>query len=400
MTKRIDRVQTFLQSYRGLSVILLIIILVNSVFYNLNFSDKQSRKGTSGFSIDKAKHFAYFNYYTGYFPLSTLNDDLEFSKAAAYKEIEENGEDLIMEYQHWSRLGENARIWAFLPNAIATGSPENPSIKLFNSLVFVISLLILYYGFWRSKLPIYGIILIGLINLTPYFLYEVYMNQNIFYLLGCSFFIILGLNVSFLIRKESFTRFILTAILSGAILGFFSEFRNEVSIVYASLFLIYLLSTYTRIFFKILVIFISYFAFSGTRILIKNHFENKFLETTELVASHNGHVYNGKRIEGHKFWHPVFCGLGDFDTKHGFEWNDKVAYAYATPILQEKYGMDITYSDKYHLDNFYDADSLYYIKFDEIEEYEAVMKDKVITQIKEDTSWYLTIIFKRIIKYN
>ena len=29
-------------------------------------------------------------------------------------------------------------------------------------------------------------------------------------------------------------------------------------------------------------------------------------------------------VAGHAFWYPVFCGLGDFDTKYGYEWNDRV----------------------------------------------------------------------------
>lgn len=398
MKDKVDLLSKFLTSKRGLLIIFLSIILLNSILYNLNFSDRQSRKDASGFSYDKAKHFAYFHYYTGHFPLASLNENLDYSIEGAYNEIANNGTDLIMEYQHWSRLGENARIWAFLPDSIIAGNPENPSVKLFNVLIFVISLILLYYGFWRIKRPIYGFILLFLINLTPYYLYEVYMNRNIFALLGSSFFIIIGLNVSFLFQKENKYRFIILSIISGSIIGFFSEFRNEVSIVLVSLILIYLLAIQTRVFTKVFVILISYFSFTGTKVIIQNHFNNEFEKTTELVKNAGGHVYTGKRIPGHKFWHPIFCGLGDFDQKYGYVWNDKIAYKYATPILQEKYGMDITYSDKYYLDNYYDSDSLYYIKFDEIDEYEEIMKEKVLSDIKNDPLWYFTILFKRIVR--
>lgn len=398
MKDRIDKFSKFLVSNKGLWFVILGIIVLNSVFYNLTFSEKQSRKDAAGFSYDKAKHFAYFHYYTGYFPLATLNKELVYTDEGAKNEIEKNGSELIMEYQHWSRLGENARIWAFLPNSMIAGTPETPSLKLFNALIFIISLVLLYYGFWRIKQPIYGLVLLLLINLTPYYLYEVYMNRNIFALLGSTFFMIIGLNVSFLFKKESKYRIIISALISGFIIGFFSEFRNEISIVLVSLILIYLLAVETRIFTKILLVLISYFSFTGTKTIIQHHFNNEFEKTAQLVESAGGHVYTGKRIPGHKFWHPVFCGLGDFDQKYGYEWNDKVAYKYATPILQKKYGMDITYSDKYYLDNYYDTDSLYYIKFDEIDEYEAIMKDKVLSDIKNDPLWYLTILFKRIIR--
>lgn len=47
-----------------------------------------------------------------------MNDSIVYSKQGAMTEIEENGENLIMEFKHWSRLGENARIFMFLPYAV------------------------------------------------------------------------------------------------------------------------------------------------------------------------------------------------------------------------------------------------------------------------------------------
>jgi len=139
-------------------------------------------------------------------------------------------------------------------------------------------------------------------------------------------------------------------------------------------------------------------SFNLSKKLIRNHFELKFEEASELVRLNKGHVYKGAKISGHNFWHPVFCGLGDYDTKYGYEWNDKKAYAYAIPILQREYNMNISYSGKYHTDDYYDADSLYYKKPEELMNYEKVVKAKVVSDIKNDPMWYVTILIKRVFK--
>lgn len=392
----------FLQTNNGLKTILIVIVLINSGLYinslNTNYTSEEMRQDAAGFSPDKAHKFAYFYYYTGHFPLATLNADLEYSKEGADNEISERGSDLIMEYQHWSRLGEHARILAFLPNAYVKGSPENPSIKLFNGLVFTLALLILFFGFWNIKKPLIGLILCFLVNFTPFFLYEIYSHENIFGLLGSVFFMILGLNIYMLFcESQNFLKSILIAVLSGVIVGFFSEFRNEISIVIVSLVLMYLLSKRMKIAQKMIIILTTIFFFNSSKTFIRNEFNLKFEKTSQLVGIQGGHVYNGAKITGHNFWHPVFCGLGDFDTKYGYQWYDIVAYKYAIPILNKKYGMNIHYTQgKYYTDDYYDDAGLYYKKPEELKNYDNVLKEKVLSDIKRDPFWYISILVKRV----
>ena len=403
MQKEISKAVAFLESLKGFWFILLSILLFNTILYfnsipNQNYFDQQQRKDATGFEIDYAKKFFYFYYYTGDFPLATLNDEIKYSKIEAKKEIEDNGQNLIMEYKHWSRLGENARIWAFLPNAFISGSPESYQIRLFNSIVFVVSLSLLYLGFWRLKKVSFGILLIALINFTPFFIFETFVNENIFALLGSVFFIVLGLNVYSLYEEEKKSIFLLLTAISAATIGFFSEFRNEISIVFVSLILICLFAKSQRLIVKMASLGICFLIFFGTKYSIRIYFDYKFQKTTKLVNDSGGHIYTGKRIAGHNIWHPIYCGFGDFDEKYGYEWNDKLPYKYATPILKEKYGLDLHYSNKYYLDDYYDKDSLYYMKFDEIHQYETIIKHKVLSQIKNDPSWYSVIILKRILR--
>ena len=401
--KIIEKTNRYLTSKRGLLYCILIIFFANISIYHFSkstsFSSDQSRKDASAFTFYMAKKFVYFYYYTGYFPLATQQKKIQHSKEKAFEEIEERGEDLIMEYYHWSRLGENSRIFAFLPNAWIDGGVKKPSIKLFNVLVFILGLALLFFGFWKVKKPLLGLVLVFLINTTPFYLYEVFTNQNVFGVLPSSFFMILGLNLVFLFSyKIDFYYKILIPIISAFIIGFFSEIRNEISIVLASLLLIYLLSKQLSIVFKIYAVFLTIFIFSGTKQSLRNYFKTKFNETAELVSSKNGHLYTGGLIEGHMVWHPIFCGLGDFDTKYGYAWNDMVAFDYAMPILNSEHKLNLKYKGGYHLDKYYDKDKLYYVKFDEIPEYEPIIKEKVLSDIKNDPLWFAEIIWKRIIR--
>ncbi len=362
----------------------------------------QSRNGTSGFAPDKAYKFIYFFYYTGFFPLATLNPTPEYSKEGAWKEIKQNGHNLIMEYKHWSRLGENLRIIAYMPDALLNGSPKNPSIKLFNALIFVIALISILFAFKSIGKPVLGSIIALTVNITPFFIFEVYGRNNIFALLGSVLLIIIAINIKLIYQRKLYLKinigYLIIAIVSGIIVGFFSEIRGEISVVLLSAIIIYFFAR-TSWGNKALLVFLIVFGFVATKNGIEKYFNHKFEQTYKLVEKYGGHPYTGKRIKGHRFWHPVFCGLGDFDTKYGYKWNDTVAYNYAIPVLKKKYGLDLKYDGhKYYLDEYYDKDSLYYKKFDDYDEYEEVIKEKVLSDIKKDPLWYINILIKRIIR--
>lgn len=400
----LKKIKSFLETKIGLCISCLLIIVINLSLYSISnsqkFSAKQARKDASAFSHFFAKKFIYFYYYTGNFPLGTSYKDLVYSKEGAQKEIDERGEDLIMEYYHWSRLGENTRILAYLPNAWLDGGVQKPSIRFFNTLIFIAGLIALFLGFWYIKKPLLGLVLITLINTTPFYLFEIFSRENIFGVFPSIFYLILGLNLHFLFKKKEndFSKFYIP-ILSAMIIGFFSEIRNEISIVLLSLIMIYVFSQGISYKVKAIMILVAIFAFSKTREGLRIFFKEKFAKTTQLVAENGGHVYTGGHIDGHMLWHPIFCGLGDFDTKYGYKWDDRVAFNYAMPILNDDYKLNLKYNGaSYHLNMYYDKAKKYYIKFDEIPEYEPIVKEKVLTDIKNDPLWYATIIWKRIIR--
>ncbi len=370
-----------------------LLVGVNVTLYlcsaHIDYPDIQKREDASGFAHDKAQHFVYFYYYLNHFPLTTENTNLEYSKEAANQQITDHGDELLMEYEHWSRLGENARIWAYLPDAYLRGSPEHPRITLFNSLFYTISLICVFLGFRRANLPFLGFVLSLIMLLTPFFMFEVYTNQNIFALLPCLFLMTLGVHLKLLLtRNVSLAKYFISALVFGSLIGVLTQMRGEVKIVLVTAILLFLVSK-VKVWQRLALCFVITLAYWGSNKAVFNYFESEFQETLQLVEAAGGHPYYGKRIEGHRLWHPIFCGLGDFGSDKGYTWRDYNAYNYAAPILKDKYGIDIT-------DKFHDSAGKYYIRYDEIDEYEQIVKDKVLSDIKSDPLWYASILVKRL----
>jgi hypothetical protein len=396
----LDYLQLWFDQRRWLVIVCIVLFQAGLYIFSLNNPVflGQLRTKTSGFSHNRAQQYLYHYYYNDLFPVVSLKADKEYSQSAAENLLYSEPDSLVMEYEHWARLGENARIWAYLPNAWARGSPEKPTIKLFNALFFTLALIICFLGFARSKRILLGMALVLVASLTPYFIYETLGRDNVFAYLAALFLMVLGMNAGLLFGKSTSFKGWLIPILTGLVIGFISELRNEVTIVVGVAVLIYSISANAAIWQRIVRIALMILVFIGTKSMIKDYFDMKWDEAHSVVTEAGGHPYDGPRIEGHIVWHAVFCGLGDFDTKYGYEWNDKVAYRYATPILNSKYGMDIDYSEGYHPNNYYDEAEMYYVKFDDIPEYEEVMKEKVLGDIGNDPGWYISILLKRVVR--
>ncbi|MFZ4753658.1 MAG: hypothetical protein ACOYLG_09975 [Chitinophagaceae bacterium] len=384
---------------------LLSIILVVAALYI--YSDKkdfrpepQSRQDASGLDYPYARSFVYFYYYTGHFPLSTLRTGAAYNKSSAIEEIEVNGRDLVMESGHWSRLGEHARIWAFMPDAWLRGSPKNPSVKTFNALLFFLGLFSLFHGLFRMGHIRLAFLLPGMVLCLPFFHYEVFSRQNLFALQGSVFMLVMGLILPWCVaKKNKWMIHFLLLLMVGFIIGVVAEMRNENIILLMACCVMILLGHEENIQKRLLYCGLLLLFTVGTRNGIQSYFQKKFDQTKILVAQKKGHVYTGKRIRGHQFWHPVFCGLGDFDRKYGYAWKDQVAYQFAIPILRDRYQISYPYHpDSLHFQAWYDSARIYYIKFDEIEAYEIIMKEKVLHDIQKDPGWYFNILQKRIFR--
>lgn len=378
---------------------ILLIIAWQAVFYQYTYFIKTdyARRDATGLAYTYAKKFFYFQYHTGNFPLISEKEPTISSEKEAQTIIEQGGPNLLMEYKHWARLGDSGRIFMFYPDAWIYGKVINPDVKTFNALLFLISLICVLIAFNKFKHFFIGLLYVIVVGSSQFWLYEVYVNQNLFPIIIINFNLLLAIFLPFILNCKV-NHVWIRLLLAGIVIGLFASIRSEVKSMLVACFVILLIYNQKKIVVRFVSMGVLFFSLYLTTFFIQRYFDTKFEKTYELVNKHGGIVYDGPRINTHKFWHPVFVFLGDFDTKYGYgpRVNDTVAYRYAVPVLNEKYGMNIKYTGQLYIDDYYDSTKKYYKKFDEIDEYEAICKEKVLNDIKKDPLWYMEILFKRL----
>lgn len=264
-----------------------------------------------------------------------------------------------------------------------------------NAIILIVSLEVLFISCFLSGLPLLGLFIVLLCGSSPFILYESYGRENIFALLPCMALLLLAINLQGLFNKTKGLKIVWKPVLSGILLATAAHIRGETqSLLLAASILICFWQCEWRT--KIIYLLFLFASFFICKSLWFKYFDAKWKQSYELVKASGGHTYDGPSISGHRFWHPVFCGLGDFDTKYGYQWDDIYAYKYALPIMKNKYELDLKYTPgKYGLDEYYDRDKKYYKKLDFYQEYEDIMRDRVLHDIKKDPKWYFHILYKR-----
>jgi hypothetical protein len=86
---------------------------------------------------------------------------------------------------------------------------------------------------------------------------------------------------------------------------------------------------------------------------------------------------NWRILQGSPIWHNIWTGLGDFDDKYGYLWEDATAFTLASSEL----GRELP---------FHDSTAAY------LPRYTAVLRDRILGDIVHDPIWFATIIGKRI----
>lgn len=362
-----------------------------------SFSHFYGRKDASGFSHHFAQHFIYFYHYLGLFPVTTTYRPLEFSKEGAERILTTHGDSLLMEIGHWSRLGESTRLLMYLPNVYFTGSPENPSVIPFNAILFTTALLAVFSSFYFAGYGLLGFIIALFFGSNPFLLFETYGNENYFALMICVTLIVLALNLRSFYARSFNIRIMIIAVITGGVIGTAATIRFESMAILASGLFIYLTIPGESIRKRLVLCLLLVGSYATAKASWNHYFNKKFDEAVEIVTRLGGNPYLGDRVTKHTFWHPVYCGLGDFDTKYGYNWDDeREAYKYALPILKKKYKISLSYNNELGLNEFYDAKHKYYKKIELYPEYEEIMKERVLHDILSDKVWYAKIIGHRL----
>lgn len=342
--------------------------------------------------------FTYGLYYWGLFPVypvrsllpkEFLSDDLFYSKKGADLIMEKYGNALRTEYEVNIRFGDLGRNYLPYFQALIKRSPKDVSFKFANSVFFIFSLLALFIVFWWHNRGLLGMLLVAFLGSYRPQLFEVYQNNNIF---GYLITVTIMMSALFLpvIFDSALKKWMQVAIclISGALLAAFYSIRTEIiAIIFG---LVFALIFYKRIRFiqRIWLIIFLLTAFFCAELAYGNYFEHKFKEASVVVSKKGGDAYSGNRMKHHPFWHSIWCGLGDFDGKYGYDWYDVTANNFVESRFREEYGEKI-------FGGIDTTSSAFVYYFHLLPEYEIFLRDKVIKDITKDPLWYAGILMKR-----
>jgi len=361
--------------------------------------DRRYRLRSSA-GIHHEARFVYFYYYLGLFPVVTEREDgLEYSREGARRLFEEQGHTLLTELGHTLRYGELGVTFLYLPGVLLAGTPEYLSLVPSHAIAWVAALMALFVAFWWVGQPVLGALLVVLLGSNPFQLHEVCGNENVFGWQITTAVWLLALHVPVLGLRETPRRFLwVVPVLSGLVVATVRQVRPEpVAMLLPAL---VCCGSVPRVRWRVRgalvgVLLVSFVVGSKGW---QTYFGLKREQAHRRVAAVGGHPYPGPRHRYHMAWHSIWCGLGDFDRKHGYVWNDVVAARYARPILEQKHGLELPPWDGKSLvyeNAFWDHAGKYYKTPYEVPHYGEVLRAKVLHDVLHDPLWYLGILARR-----
>jgi hypothetical protein len=404
-------------SWRNAALLLLVCVLIAGWQFAIANRPHTIDPAYGQFSMSGAyhnDHFVYFAYYLGLFPVTSELfikrvrgpvgpeatseiPDAYFNAQAARDIVAHHGESLIMDVNAAIMAGARLKTFLYLPKAFLTGSPKNPSYRPLNAAFFVLSLAAVFVFLWRARHRVVAVVAVVLLGSYPFQLVEVYLRpHSIFGWPITSCLALLALNGPILLGENRPRRAAVAAVLSGIWLGTIMHVRFEVVALILSPLLVYAVHPTFTLRRKLALAGLLVGAMLATQLAWNAYTEAKYQQAIQFVRRAGGHPYVGPRRTVHVFWHSVWCGLGDLDTKYGYKWNDLAAYAYAEPILEKKYHIRIPPRDAYYYRETYDAAGKYPKKPEHFDRYNQVLRDKVLSDIARDPLWYAVILAKRV----
>lgn len=402
---------------------LLALLVWQATLFRVAWPGTYTVKASSGLTYQD--RFTYFLYYANLFPVASITSGrdygfylgkedvqaepnrLEYSEAAARRILREEGSTLVMEWGHVIRGGQLLTTYLFLPDAWRLGSPERAEIRMTHGALFIIALASVYVAAWSVGMPVFGAAFVLLVGSSPFQLYEAYRHENMFSWPITAFCFLLALALPLLSGRplRPWQAFVI-AIAAGLFTATVIQIRPEPIMVFAGVAAAFVAATSMTWRLRAGLVAAAIAALAIGTAAWNLYFDSKFEEASAVVARAGGHVLPGGPVRYHTFWQPIWCGLGDFDTKYGYEWNDSVAIAYAQPILEHRYGQELPWwwgvKGKDHLPrtagDYEDAAGIYYKMPFHVPHYGEVLRDKVLGDIARDPRWYAGILARRLVR--
>jgi hypothetical protein len=400
---------------------LIALILWQLLLFRMPWPEKYEFHASSG--LAEQDKFAYFLYYANQFPIASTRNGLNYffyytrggvpaqpntltyTPDAAASALRNEGQTLMMEWGHTIRSGQLLSAYLFLPDAWRLGSPQFAEVRVANGALFIVSLVAVYLMSWWVGVPVFGTVFVLLIGSNPFQLYEAYRHENVFSWPITTFCVALALALPFLAGKRLSAWYLTGAALAaGMLTATARQIRPEPMVLAGVLTLAIACAgamTWRARLATVALLVVT--TVVGLRVW-DAYFDRKFDQAAQTVSAAGGHVLNARADHYHVFWHPIWCGLGDFDTTHGHVWDDAAAIAYAQPVLKARYQQDLPWwwgvkgkeqAERTSDDYVDDAHVYYRVPYFE-PHYDEVMRDKVLADIRHDPTWFLGILSRRI----
>lgn len=354
--------------------------------YRINNSgilnELQKRNGTTGFAIGHIKDTFEAWYKNDWYPIKNeVRQKLLKNKRS--KSSEKNTE-LIMRNGSTIFQGEFYRLHYAVPGYLIN---KEISPITTNIILALISLFFIILTCLKERKMIFLIVFILTLISSDYYIYENFVNENIF-AVPISISIIFFCFVH--IFNENFKRyFYFYSFFLGILISLFTNIRSE----FVFLILTYLISVLFYYNLKKIIsssiILLTVFFISNN--YLNDRFVNKINKTNEILEKHNGVPYKGPIGSGHTFWHPFWMGFGDnvIGQKLGFQWGDVYAYNYVAGINPDLFDKDEI--EGHSLKSSYDLYGIYQKKPELIVEYQLTLKKDLIQKFNANKIKFLKI---------
>jgi hypothetical protein len=347
--------------------------------------------------------FFYFYYYFDAFPLSVRPPPkgYRYTQEAAQRLLHRRGADLVMADDSncaVGLVGEYARIALFLPGAWLRGDPRAPTIAPVTVGFFLLALGAFLVAAARlGELPL-GVAVVGLVGSHAFQVHEVYASRNVFSLPISAAILALAMHLRLLrtpVRAAPWDWGV--ALATGVLFGTLREIRMEAAVTLVSAIVVYLLARPLGWPRRLGLAATALAAFTVTGAAWSRHYDVAYENSARLVREHGGALYPGPRDLHHPVWHSLWCGLGDFGGDRGYVFTDGIAYRYATPILNSKYGYHFEYRQGGFFENAYDERGLYKILPVHVPEYTVVIRKAFLDEVLGSPGWYAGILGRRLL---
>jgi hypothetical protein len=363
-----------------------------------------THRDTAAIGLKNQGPMVYFFYYLGLYPVASTAPGLEMSKAGARKALATGGSALVMEVASPAfgalRIGDHGRILLYLPVALWRGSPANPTVIPTNAVAFVLALMALFGAFWAIGRPVLGGLLVALLGSNPYALFEIYRHENVFGWPITAAILVLAAYLPLMDPAGPRGRAIWAAPVGvGLLLGTLHHVRSEAVAVLGTALLVTWFATRLprpRRLALGAALVVTFVACSGAW---RAYFTHKIKRAHDVVEAAGGapHPFAKNPEIHHNFWMALWDGLGDFDKKYGYAWDDRKANAYAMKTLEQRYGKQPRWDGTWGLiDTHHDAKKRYPVLPFELPHYTEVMREKVLSDIRRDPGWYAEIVARRL----